>query len=436
MNPWTSPGNSNDIERRRFLQGALGSIGALAVPSLLSSETAAANVSSQAVASQAISAQTAQFPRALVIINLSGGNDAVNTLVGPDLDRYRAARGPLALRPDQLRRVDSHYVHGALVEVQQRYARGEVAFVPSVAVPGASMSHSGATVRWMSGTANDLASDGWLGRSFDGVANNEPFGAIHLGPALPILLQGKVFRGLTLPDVTSEMFGAERRRPRPNGVGGNEPHHDNLRLFAAVERFAIGSNVGALAQRWADTGASAVRAAVTLGPAVDQLPDSTTDGSTRIARRMKLAAALLNLGVGTRVVSIAHGGFDTHMSQLGVHERLLSELDGGIRAFFAALQPARAATTIVAVVTEFGRRVVPNSSGGTDHGGASLAMLIGAPVAGGVKAPLPSLSTLNSDGNQIAGVDGRLLFSDLVIWLGLPSDLGVASRANSLAALD
>jgi uncharacterized protein (DUF1501 family) len=426
---------SYDIERRRFLQGALSSLGVLALPAGLPGVAGASALKGSPQPMQAPPlARAASANRSLVIVNLVGGNDALNTLVPGDLTQYRTLRGPLALRDDQLRAINGQYLHGALVDTFSRARRGDVAFVPGFGVPGASMSHFSSTARWMSATNSDLSPTGWLGRALDDVARTEPFAGLHIGSAVPLLLRGNTFRALSLPDNAAEMFGGERTRPRTGG--GIEPHRDNLRMFAAIDQMANGRSDSSLTSRWAVAGSAAVDNAVTLAPAIDTLPEPTSDQTPRVIRRLHLAAALLNMNLGTRVISIAHGGFDTHAGQLGQHERLLTELDGGLKRFFSVLSPARAALTTVFVVTEFGRRVSPNASGGTDHGGASLAMLLGSPVSGGLRTSLPALSGLDINGNQPINVDGRLLFSDLVTWLGLPSDLGVSRTPNSIGALE
>jgi uncharacterized protein (DUF1501 family) len=422
------------LDRRRFLLGALAATGAIALPG---SVAYAAVPPPPMIDPEKLSSGINPRPRQqlgglppstrqLVLINLGGGCDGVNTFVGPDLNRYRAVRKAVAVPTDRLRSVNGGYLHPSLGEVQRLAAAGRAAILPGLGVPAATLSHFSAAAQWMAAGDTGTRPTGWLGRALDSVAASESFAAVHLGSELPLLLRGTAFRAVTLPDSAVRAFGADRAAARKPG----EP--DRTRVMAAVEQMALGRTDGTLASQWARGGANAVRYAGQLSPALRTLPDASSDPTPVVVRHLQLAGALINLNAGVRVVSVLHGGFDTHSSHLPVHERLLAELDAGLARLFTTLSPAALATTAVLVVTEFGRRVIPNASFGLDHGGSYTGMLLGAPVVGGLKAQVPSLDVLDSFGNQPTTLDVRRVFAESLTWLGLPATVAGAARPYGL----
>jgi uncharacterized protein (DUF1501 family) len=429
----THPEHPSVLDRRRFLLGALAATGVLGA----NAPTAAASprrpprgpevrLPKSDTGPQRELAGLTRSTRQLVLLNLAGGNDAVNTFIDADANQYRAVRRSVALPTDRLRAVDGGRLHPALSEVQRLVANGQGAIIPGLGVPGATLSHFSAAAQWMGGGDTDTRPTGWLGRALDSVASAESFAGVHIGSELPLVLRGNSFRAVTLPDSAVRAFGADRTVARSPGVA------DPTRLVAAIESMATGRTDASLASQWARGGANAVRHAAVLAPALRALPEATTDRTPIVVRHLQLAAGLLNLDTGIRVVSVVHSGYDTHASHLPQHDRLLSDLNTGLSRFFSSLTSATAASTAVLIVTEFGRRVVPNASQGLDHGGSHVGFLLGAPVIGGVKAPAASLTTLDSQGNQPSTVDVRRIFAESLTWLGLPQTVAGAPRSIGL----
>ncbi|MEM7141107.1 MAG: S-layer homology domain-containing protein [Actinomycetota bacterium] len=385
----TQPGDDG-IARRRFLQGALATGGAVGMmPGIFDSIAAAAT-------------PLAPSDRVLVTVFLNGGNDNLNTLVPANDPAYHAARGNMAVAVSGADDVGNGlFLHPNMSRLKTRFDAGQVAFIEGVGEEGDEHSHFQSTAQYFAGGV-DLGADptGWLGRYADGAGLGE-LGMIHIGwGGIPMLLKGHQAGAIGLPPHGS-LIGADRS--------------DAWQRYAveAIAEFG-GGGVGG---RWGDElGASfrsAVDTAAQIQPAyVDDLPEEG------LPRELALAAEVVNLNLGTRIVSVNLGGFDHHDGQRPDHDELLAYLDAGIDAFFSNLAPAFAGRTGMLVFTEFGRRVEANNSGGTDHGTAGLAMFISPQAAGGHHGQQPSLTDLDWRGDVHHHVDFRSVYATLLDgWL-------------------
>ena len=177
---------------------------------------------------------------------------------------------------------------------------------------------------------------------------------------------------------------------------------------------ATSTGLGHFADLVGTTMARAIEMTSTVAPIYGAgLPSAGFD------RTMGIAARLFNAGIGVRVISVELGSFDTHNGQPYNHQNLLTALDAGIEEFFVQLAPALRERTAVATFSEFGRRLQRNASAGTDHGSASVALVVGSSVRGGVHGSYPSLTQLDSRGNLRSTVDFRSYYASLVDhWLG------------------
>jgi uncharacterized protein (DUF1501 family) len=352
--------------------------------------------------------------RILVVIELTGGNDGLNTVVPHHQDDYFRARPLLGLPPQELHRFDDdHGLHPALRGVGGLVHDGLVAVLHGVGTPTPDRSHFRSLEVWHTAEPDTPAeSVGWLGHLADQLARARPgsLPALAVGgrelvlsmrgaEVVPPTLQGD--RGFTLARA-SQRLAAQRdsllfaRPPRPSATHA-ERDVEFLRQTA----------------RTAYAAAERMQSLVARKPPVDY-PDRP------LARPLRLVARLIAGGFGTRIFHAALGGFDTHANQASVHTALLTDLDGALTAFQRDLVASGVADRVVTVVfSEFGRRVQENGSRGTDHGHGGPVLVLGPQVARGGHGTPPDLARL-VDGDIPATTDFRGVYRHLErTWMGL-----------------
>ena len=255
---------------------------------------------------------------------------------------------------------------------------------------------------FMAGTTSSSRSSGWLGRYLDGVTEfDSGMRGITFSSSVPLHLLGQRAKVTAVPD--------------QGGMWGSDPTEAFERAaFAAVQAYA---NAPTGLSAWGDRVAANGRAAIGMAQTINGLyqPDLTTTG---LQRDLTLAARLINANLGTRVIGVSVGGWDTHSNQLYDQGELLGELDAGIEAFFATLAPGFRDQTTLATFSEFGRRPEANDSAGTDHGTASVMFVVGENVRGGLHGAQPSLTALDQRANFVPTVDFRSVYATLLDrWL-------------------
>jgi uncharacterized protein (DUF1501 family) len=339
----------------------------------------------------------------VVLIQLSGGIDGLNTLVPIADPAYAVKRGALALTPDKVLPIDDGMaLHGSLSWMKSAYDAGRVAIVRGAGHGDLDHSHFSGILRVMSGIGGP-AITGWAGRWLDG-AGLDGFGGVTVGDSgVPLLLHGAHSEVTGLPG-SGSLYGADRSNVA------------NQRLFDTL--IGLGNDPHGMGS-WADTTANEMRDALNASSQMNPIYAPAPPSNPRIARDLTLAARIINLDVGARVIRIEQGGYDTHADEPKAMENLLGALDGGLSAFFGTLSPSFADRVTVVTFTEFGRRVETNSSVGTDHGTCAATFVIGNRVNGGLHGDQPSLTNLDSRGDLRQSVDVRSIFATVVgEWLG------------------
>jgi uncharacterized protein (DUF1501 family) len=360
----------------------------------------------------AAAAPLAPTDRILVTVFLGGGNDHLNTLVPADNGAYQAARGALAVNVDGSTAVGSGlHLHPNLTRLEARYDAGQVALIQGVGEASDDHSHFTSMATWFAGIQGQPNPTGWLGRYADGLGIGG-VGMVYIGwGGVPMLLRGASSGAVSLPP-NGALFGSDRSE-------GWERYA--IEAVAAYGKGGVGGPFGDIVGQ---AYRSAVDTAAQIQPAY--VPGLADEG---LARELGLAAQVINLDLGTRIVGVELGGFDHHDGQRPSHDDLLAELDAGIDAFFTNLSPVFAARTLMLVFSEFGRRVEANDSLGTDHGTAGLMMLVGPRAAGGLHGQTPSLTNLDWRGDMHHHVDFRSVYATVLDdWLD--ADAGSVLQAN------
>ena len=347
----------------------------------------------------------------LVVIQLDGGNDGLNTVVPYADDAYARSRPALALAPGRVIKLDAHAgLHPAMRPAADLLEAGRLAVVQGVGYPNPSRSHFRSMAVWHTARPDreDPADPGWLGATFDKLPRPRRGGpdCVYVGgDELPPALAGRRsvaatvsreddLKAVVRPDVRPEV------RPAAGAEGGED--------VAAFVRRSVLSAYAAAGDLAAATGAGGAGAAA-------KYPQ------TPLGRRLSLVARLIKSGVGTRVYYASQGGYDTHGVQAALHGPLLAEFSGGLKAFLDDLRAAGLSDRVaVLAFSEFGRRVAENDSAGTDHGTAGPVFLAGGAVWPGLHGVAPSLTDLD-DGDLKMTVDFRRVYATLLRdWLGVP----------------
>jgi uncharacterized protein (DUF1501 family) len=399
------------LSRRRFLQLALGA-GAIAMSPFETWD-----------ARRSIAAAGGSADGVLVVILLAGGNDGTNMVVPVTDPKYRSLRGDLALDAHSVLPISQGLaLHPSLALLKQRYDAGDVAVVQGVGAREPSLSHFESMARWMSGWSGGISGTGWVGRYLSSLPAPDPMCGVVFGPSIPLHFIGPSVSALALQTNASDAVG---------WLGANPAESD----FSTLDLLARFNDRANERGGWADRWNAGLGDMVALGSRSAPIYSNAVPGDD-LAANLTLAARLINLGVGTRVIGITVGDFDTHADQLGRHAELLRRLDAGIDSFFAALDPAESGRVTVLTMSEFGRRAQANSSGGTDHGAASTMLAIGGSVRGGVYGATPSMSDLDGDGNLKASVDFRAVFATALSWMDGDATTVLGADYGNLGFLD
>jgi uncharacterized protein (DUF1501 family) len=382
------------MNRRRFLQRSLAS--------------AALGLASVGTRSAVLSAPPSSGPyrNLLVLIELKGGNDGLNTLVPFDDPIYYTLRPKLAISRDAVVQLSTRAgLHPALAPLKPLWESRELAILQGVGYPEPNLSHFRSIEIWDTASASDsYLQDGWLTRTFAAAPPPSAFaadgvivGSNDLGP-----LAGSGTRAVALAD--TEQFLRRARLAAPEGTSSNKALEHILKVEADIVQAA--------------SHLDARRVFKTEFPA------------DAFGKAIHTASQVIANPSGVAVVRVTLGGFDTHGGQGPTQARLLGMLAAGIVALRSALiEIGRWDSTLVLTYAEFGRRPRENLSNGTDHGTASVQFALGGRVAGGFYGGEPQLDRLRGDGNVGYALDFRSVYATVLErWWSVPSAPIVGGR--------
>ena len=350
----------------------------------------------------------------LVVIQLTGGNDYMNTVIPYADGRYHDNRPTVGIPADQVLHIDDQFgFNPALPEIKSLYDAGRVAVINGIGYPTPNRSHFRSMDIWHTCEPEKVGTEGWLGRvirDLDPKAENVLTG-VNFGRGLP---RAMALTGVPVASVAVlETYGVL------TGIVNEPERSQALDIFARMYSPTVG--LGATMDYLGQTGLDALKGADILKAAPDMYTSTVEYADTGIARNLQGIAKVLTADLGTRVFYTQQGGYDTHASETDVQPKLLSDLSRAVSDFYADLREHDTADNVVMFVfTEFGRRVRDNGSG-TDHGSGGLAFAIGDPVRGGMYSEYPSLAEADLvEGDLAFNTDFRGVYGTLVEqWLGL-----------------
>lgn len=398
---------TSSATRREFLRqfGAAGIVSFAGLPPLFL--THAAEVSSL---------ERNPEKHVLVLIQLAGGNDGLNTLIPHQDDAYYKARPGIAIPRNQVLKINDQLgLHPRLTGLKELYDEGKLAIVQGVGYPQPDRSHFRSMDIWQSAQPeNANPRDGWLGRALDWQFDRDPSlaEAMTLGTEkLPLaFVSGRV----NVPTI--------RRKEDFQLVDGRTSESQRRLKREVLDRViaATPRTTGELDFLRRST-ATALTSADRLKSMSGSYQPSVEYPQTGLAEQLKLVAQMIIAELPSRMYFVSLDGFDTHAQQEAGHAALLSELSGAIRAFEQDLSGHGAQKRVMlSTFSEFGRRVAENGSLGTDHGAASMLFTL-TPQKAGIFGTAPSLTDLD-DGDPKFTTDFRKVYASFLKWLDIPAE--------------
>ena len=401
--------NGCGCSRRDFLRKGLYGIGLTAGLPVLLDRTSAA------LTAQALEGTSAESrpERILVVVELSGGNDGLNTVVPHGDDEYYRVRPNLGVRPGEVIPIaDGYGLHPSMTGFERLYKDGMLGVVHGCGYDNPSLSHFSSMGFWHTGVPNGGEPLGWLGRLADGAYDHDAQGnmIVNIGTRQSLAVQARHHQPLVF------------NNPRSFRRVGTETEQQ------AIERLRPKAADNPALEFLASTAANAVSSSQFVREASAAYRTPVDYGIGGLSPQLRQVAALIHAGMPTRLYYVAYQGnsFDTHVHQADPHSRLLAYTADAIRGFMDDLKRiGRAGDVAMMVFTEFGRRVEENASLGTDHGTATPMFVVGPGVAGGLHGRHPSLTDLD-DGNLKMTTDFRRVYASMIEgWLGFDDSASI-----------
>lgn len=364
----------------------------------------------------------------LVVIQLTGGNDYLNTLIPYNDPLYYDNRPNVGVPQDQVLHIGGQYgFNPAAAPVKNLYDQGKVAIVNGVGYPNPNRSHFRSMDIWHTAEPDKVGTDGWLGRVIRDLDPNSEnvLTGVNFGRGLP--------RALSMTGVPVASVAVLETYGVLTGITVEEERNEALDIFARMYGPPLGT--GPVMDYLGQTGLDALKGADILKMAPEKYQSNVEYADSPIAQNLQGIAKVLLADVGTRIFYTQHGGYDTHANEGPVHPKLWTELSQGISDFYADLQEHNASENVLMFVfTEFGRRVRDNGSG-TDHGSGGLALAIGDAVHGGMYSEYPSLKERDLlEGDLNFTVDFRGVYGTMIEkWLGLDAKDVLGGNFEQLA---
>jgi len=356
--------------------------------------------------------------RVLIVLELNGGNDGINTVVPFADEGYAKHRKTLRLAKDRLVKVNDHVgLHPSLRDFGKLLEAGQLVIAQGVSYPNPSRSHFQSMATWHTARFDpeEQKGPGWLGRALDDAGSGASSLMVGSDPP-PVAIRGR--RSIASAIERIEDFTLDAGSNPRTALGRMEKSDDPAAFVqrSMLDAYATADRVQQLA----------------LGTDEARYPQSG------LASRLRLIARLLKGGLDTRVFYTIQSGYDTHYAQLFTHSNLLLELSGALKAFLDDLAAARLADRVVVLLfSEFGRTVIENGSAGTDHGTSGPVLLAGPNVKGGLVGTTPSLLDLDPKyGDLKTVIDFRRIYATVLEeWLGLPAKAALGGDFKGLSLL-
>jgi uncharacterized protein (DUF1501 family) len=429
--------------RRTVLTGALS----WTVPTFLANTFAALQADA---ADRDTQIATGRDSTILVILQMAGGNDGLNTVIPHGNDYYYRSRPRIGIAAGQVLKLNDRFgLHPNLAGFKELYDTGRLAIVHGVGYPNPNRSHFRSTEIWQTASDSEqFEKYGWLGRYFDNTCSGcDPASAISIGRQMPQAFAGKNPRCISLENPQNYRFISSDAK----AGGAGDPMEQSLRGLnepASDTGENSGGTIGALSGATAGTGSvmdfvertalDAQLSADEIRAVIGRTENNARYPASQLGNSLKLVARLIGGGLPTRIFYVSQGGYDTHTNQAGTHARLLKDLGDCVKAFCDELgAQGNLDRVLLMTFSEFGRRVSDNASGGTDHGAAAPLFLLGGRAKAGLLGRFPSLAPADLyQGDLQHTVDFRSVYAAVLEnWLQTRSETILGRRFEPLPIL-
>lgn len=380
-----------------------------------------------------MAAQAAESPRQLgkskilVLVQLSGGNDGLNTVIPYFNGAYYDARPTLAIAQEKVLRLDGKVgLNPSMTGIVDLYRRGKVAVVQAVGYPNPNRSHFRSMEIWQTAQPDKIADYGWLGNYLDHACSDKSdtiFAAINTDATLPRSL---LARRVSVPSVNNVYDFRFKTDPRYL-----EDRQTQVSTFNDIYRDYSSQRPHAELLR--KVGMDARNASEHLLKVVRSYKGSVQYPNSEFAESLKFVSQMICGGVSAKVYNVSLDGFDTHTNQSRTQAGLLKKLSEGLAAFQSDLEAHGVDSDVVTLVfSEFGRRVAENGGKGTDHGTAAPVLVIGSRVKSGIYSDHPDLGRLD-DGDLRYKIDFRTIYASILDrWMNADSRQVLGGHFGSL----
>lgn len=385
--------------RREFLRtGLLGGSLCWTMPAFLSRTMQSLHAEADGALVQGITGRDGNI---LVVLQLAGGNDGLNTVIPLGNDEYRKSRPTIGVPEASILKLDPQTgLHPSLSGLASAYQEGHLAVVQGVGYPNPNRSHFRSTEIWATAVdSNKSSNTGWIGRYFDNACSGcDASVGIAMASQMPQALTASVPKG-----VLYQGGGGGGKKKNKKGGGAKAEADGSMMMEEDDDAGQAGGSIGMLNGPGNLGKLSALdfleRTELDAKVSQEEITKATSKATnlvsfpgTRLGQNFATVSRLIAGGMPTRIYYLSMGGFDTHSGQTGSHDRLLKEMGDAVTAFLSDLK-AQGNLGRVSLMTfsEFGRRVKENASGGTDHGAAAPLFLAGGGIKAGLLGKMPSL---------------------------------------------
>ena len=368
--------------------------------------------------------------RSVVVIELQGGNDALNTVIPYNNPLYYDFRSNVGIPEGEVLHLDGEVgLNPNLAPIKHLWDRGNIAVINGVGYPNPNRSHFRSRDVWYTCESEKIGAEGWLGaaiRDLDARGENVLTG-VNFGRGLP---RAMVCKGVPVASVANlETYGL-----MPD-IQDEKSRQYALEAFSRI--YGPTETKDVVAQVLSETGSNALKGADRLRSAPDLYSSSVEYADTPISQSLRNMAQVMSADLGTRFYYTMHGSFDTHSNELPAHAKLWTDVSTAIADFTSDLEEhGMLDDTLILVFSEFGRRIRDNGTG-TDHGSGGVAFVIGGGVNGGLYGEYPSLRPEDhSEGDMHFTTDFRSAYATILNrWLELDPDPIVRGQYEQLAFL-
>jgi uncharacterized protein (DUF1501 family) len=412
------------ITRRQFIKSSLAVVPAAAVMPVVFSRAVAAATHEQ------LDSRAPMGNRTLVVVQMAGGNDGLNTIVPANDGRYYDLRPSVNVPEADVLPLDKEVgFNPALTAFKELWDEGVLAAVEGVGYPGQSYSHFQSMDIWQTADPEKGGGfEGWVGKYLEGIAleQGDGFLSLAMGRRLP---REMFTHKASVPMV--DTIAAYQLQEDPRGTASQA-----LRTQALLRLYGSATDARPFGALLDNTLRAAEISSLALQGAHAKYTSSMEYPDTRLGASLRVMAEAITGDLGLRVGHVRIGGFDTHATQLPEHGDLLRDTADAMLAFYRDLQShGRDHDVVMMTWSEFGRRVAENGSGGTDHGSAGPMFVVGTPVSGGLYGERPSLADLDRDNFKFT-TDFRQVYATVLEgWLGAPAELVLNGRFEQLPLL-